>query len=46
MLSDYARYTEKGRLIDVTVHSGYSIHYWVDHADEQVKVSKIRQADR
>lgn len=45
-LSEFEETDANGRLNDVTIVQQYAIHYWIDPADEHVKVLDIRNADR
>jgi hypothetical protein len=45
-LSEFEETDANGRLNDVTIVQQYSIHYWIDSADEHVKVLDIKYADR
>jgi mRNA-degrading endonuclease RelE of RelBE toxin-antitoxin system len=44
--SDYQEQDSSGRRVEISVFSGYSIHYWIDFPDRHVKVLAIKPADR
>ena len=44
--SDCYEHDSIGRQIEISVYAGYSIHYWIDVADKQVKILAIKAADR
>jgi hypothetical protein len=44
-LSDYAEHDETGRRVEVSVVDGFAIYYWIDHADQQIKILKLVVAD-
>ncbi len=43
--SDYLEADESGRRVDVSVVRGLAIYYWVDDADQHVKILKLMVAD-
>jgi hypothetical protein len=46
--NDYSDYHERdgvGRRIEISVFSGHAIHYWIDHADQHIKILAIKPAD-
>jgi hypothetical protein len=47
--SRYSDYQEKdavGRQVQISIHAGFALHYWIDEIDCHVKVLAIRTADR
>ena len=44
--SDYIETDKAGRRLDVSVFSGVAIYFWVDDADQQVKILKLMTADK
>jgi hypothetical protein len=45
-LSDYHEQDEIGRRVEISISSGYSIHYWIDFADRHINILAIKPADR
>ena len=45
-LSDATDYDSIGRMIQIVVVGDYAIIYWVDDADQHVKILDIHSADR
>tara|TARA_B110000908_G_scaffold151652_1_gene186582 strand:- start:5048 stop:5302 length:255 start_codon:yes stop_codon:yes gene_type:complete len=45
-LSDATEYDSIGRMVQITVVGDYALIYWVDDADQHVKVLDIHSADR
>lgn len=43
---DYEEKQADGRVFEITVISGHAIYFWVDHAAREVKIMRIRPADR
>ena len=43
--SDYVEHDDTGRRVDVSVLDGLAIYYWIDHADQHVKILKLVIAD-
>ena len=44
--SDYYEHDSVGRRIEISIFASYAIHYWVDDADQHIKVLSIRAAGR
>jgi hypothetical protein len=44
--SDYHERDGVGRRIEISIVSGWAIHYWIDSADRHVKVLALERADR
>lgn len=44
--SDYIDTDVQGRRVDVSVADGFAIYYWIDEADQQVKILELIVADR
>ncbi len=45
-LSDATEYDSIGRMVQITVVGDYALIYWIDDADQHVKVLDIHSADR
>ena len=45
-LSDYSEADQVGWRVEVHVFAGHCIHYWIDSADQHVKVLEITSADK
>jgi hypothetical protein len=43
--SDFVEHDDTGRRVDVSVLDGFAIYYWIDHADQHVKILKLVIAD-
>lgn len=44
--SDYHETDAAGRRIEISVHAGWAVHYWIDSADWHVKVLALQPADK
>lgn len=44
--SDYIDNDAQGRRVDVSVADGFAIYYWIDEADQQVKILEVIAADK
>lgn len=44
--SDYIDTDAQGRRVDVSVADGFAIYYWIDEADQQVKILELIAADK
>jgi len=44
--SDYVDTDAQGRRVDVSVADGFAIYYWIDEADQQVKILEMIAADK
>jgi hypothetical protein len=44
-LSDYFEHDAIGRRVEISICSGYAIHYWIDFADRHIKVLAVVPAD-
>ncbi len=44
--SDYVDTDAQGRRVDVSVADGFAIYYWIDEADQQVKILELIAADK
>ena len=45
-LSDATEYDSIGRMVQITVVGEYALIYWIDDADQHVKILDIHSADR
>ena len=43
--SDYHERDNTGRRAEISVFSGHAIHYWIDHADQHIKILALKPAD-
>lgn len=43
--SDYHERDNTGRRVEISVYSGHAIHYWIDHADQHIKILALKPAD-
>lgn len=43
--SDYVERDDSGRRVDVSVLDGFAIYYWIDRAEQHVKILKLVAAD-
>lgn len=43
--SDANEFDAKGRIIEITIVDEYALSYWVDSADQQIKILDISLAD-
>jgi hypothetical protein len=43
--SDYHKQDAVGRRIEISIHRGLPIHYWIDVPDRHVKVLALNAAD-
>lgn len=43
--SDYTDTDAYGRRVDVSVREGFAIYYWIDEADQQIKILQLIAAD-
>ena len=43
--SDYADSDAQGRRVNVSVADSFAIYYWIDDADQQVKILQLIAAD-
>jgi hypothetical protein len=43
--SDYFEHDAIGRRVEISICSGYAIHYWIDFADRHIKVLAVVPAD-
>lgn len=46
--SDFSDYHERdgvGRRIEISVFSRHAIHFWIDHADQHIKILALKPAD-
>ena len=44
--SDFLEPDSSGRAFNVHLFGRYAIKYWIDHADQQVKIMEISLSDR
>ena len=44
--SDYSDTDAQGRRVEVSVAKGFAIYYWIDDADQHVKILLLVAADR
>jgi hypothetical protein len=44
--SDYQENDETGRPVQISIHAGFSLHYWIDEIDGHVKVLAVKPADK
>jgi hypothetical protein len=45
-LSDFHEADSIGRRIEISIFSGFAIHYWIDFADRHIKILAVSPADR
>ena len=43
--SDYHERDGIGRRVEISIFAGHAIHYWIDHADKQIKILALKSAD-
>ena len=43
--SDYQERDGTGRRVEISVFAGHAIHYWIDHADQHIKILALKPAD-
>jgi len=43
--SDYHERDNTGRRVEISVFLGHAIHYWIDHADQHIKILALKPAD-
>jgi len=43
--SDYHERDGIGRRVEISVFGGHAIHYWIDHADQHIKILALKPAD-
>lgn len=43
--SDYTEPDDAGRAVDINICGRFAIKYWVDHADQHVKILEVHPAD-
>jgi hypothetical protein len=43
--SDYHERDITGRRVEISVFSGHAIHYWIDNADQHIKILALKPAD-
>ena len=43
--SDYHERDGVGRRVEISVFSGHAVHYWIDHADQHIKILALKPAD-
>ena len=44
--SDYYELDPVGRRVEISICAGFAVHYWIDVADQHVKVLALKSADR
>ena len=44
--SDFHESDSNGRRIEISIFSGYAIHYWIDFSDRHIKILAVSPADR
>ena len=44
--SDAADYDQTGRRLEIAITGDFALTYWIDDADQQVKILDIHAADR
>jgi len=44
-ISDYHERDKVGRRVEIAVFSSHAIHYWIDHADQHIKILALKPAD-
>lgn len=45
-LSDAIEYDSTGRMVQITIIGDYALIYWIDDADQHIKILDIHSADR
>ncbi len=45
-LSDAIEYDSIGRMVQITIIGDYALIYWIDDADQHIKILDIHSADR
>jgi hypothetical protein len=43
--SDFHGYAPNGRRLEISIHAGFAISYWIDFTDRHVNVVRIQSAD-
>jgi len=43
--SDYHERDNTGRRVEISVFLGHAIHFWIDHADQHIKILALKPAD-
>jgi len=43
--SDYHERDDTGRRVEISVFSGHAIHFWIDHADQHIKILALKPTD-
>jgi hypothetical protein len=43
--SDYHERDISGRRVEISVFSNHAIHFWIDHADQHIKILALKPAD-
>ena len=43
-LSEGSRQDSAGRRTEISVFAGFTVHYWIDHADRHIKILELRAA--
>jgi hypothetical protein len=44
--SDYSEHDAVGREVAINICGAFAIKFWVDHADQQIKILDVHPADR
>ena len=44
--SDYVEHDAVGREVAINICGAFAIKFWVDHADQQIKILDVHPADR
>ena len=45
-LSDFHETDSIGRRIEISIFSGFAVHYWIDFSDRHIKILAVSPADR
>ena len=45
-MSDGGKFDRSGRRVEVSFHAGFAVYYWIDDADQHVKILELRLASR
>jgi len=43
--SDYHERDGTGRRVEICAFAGHAIHFWIDHADQHIKILALKPAD-
>lgn len=43
--SDYLDHDSEGRAVNISIHEGFAIYYWIDEADRHIKILQLVSSD-